>query len=251
MNPPHLTHDSLRNRHGFFGRVGGVSRTPYDSLNCGLGSDDAPASVRENRDRVRRALGADALQTCHQIHSATAIFIDAPLDHRPRADGLVTRTPGLALGALHADCTPVLFEGDGIVGACHAGWRGAVTGITDATISLMRENGATHIRAVIGPTISLQSYEVGEDFRTAAMTHAPDTEPFFRDTPSGDRPWIGEGLHFDLPAYVAHRLAREGVEVAILDACTYAEPDRYFSYRYNTHHGIADYGRNISAIVLT
>ena len=247
---PHATHSSLQNPHGFFGRRGGVSDPPYDSLNCGLGSDDDPANVRENRDRVRRTLGADALQTCHQIHSATALFIDAPLDHRPRADGLVTRTPGLALGALHADCTPVLFEADGIIGACHAGWRGAVTGITDATVALMREHGASDIRAVIGPTISLQSYEVGEDFRTEALAHDPDAAPFFHAEPSGSRPWIGSGLHFDLPAYVAHRLTRAGVAVADLDLCTYAAPQAFFSYRYNTHHGIEDYGRNISAVML-
>ena len=251
---PHETAPQLRNPHGFFGRRGGVSMGPYTSLNCGLGSDDHTQNVRENRERVRGQIGADDLQTCHQVHSATALFIDTPLEHRPKADGLVTMTPGLALGALHADCTPVLLEADGMVGACHAGWRGAVSGITEATVALMRQHGAREIRAVIGPTISLESYEVGEDFRESALAQSPDSEAFFHDAPrarpQNDRPWIGDRLHFDLPAFVQHRLETQDVEVTRLELCTYAAPTRYFSYRYNAHHGLGDYGRNISAIAL-
>ena len=253
----------LRNPHGFFGRHGGVSEDVYASLNCGFGSDDDPARVKTNRGLVRERLGADALQTCHQIHSADAVFVSEPVE-RPEADGLVTTTPGLALGVLHADCAPVLLESKSghVVGACHAGWRGAVAGITDATVALMREHGAMRIRAVVGPCIGLRSYEVGEDFRMAAMEADPETEDFFRmpskplnrwfriRPPQRHSAWIGDGLHFDLPGYVAHRLDRVGVDVRSRAFDTYAGRKTFFSYRRNTHEGVADYGRNISAICI-
>ena len=259
MTPPHIKGANLDTaRHGFFGCKGGVSSGIYSSLNCGLGSDDEPGAVASNRGRVCQALDARHLQTCHQIHSADAVFVNEPVTS-PRADGLVTQTPGLALGALSADCAPVLLSAKGMVGACHAGWRGAVGGILDSTVSLMREHGAKDIYAQVGPCISLESYEVGDDFRDTVL----DLDPLAREhfhTHAGDwrdterrpgRPWVGDGWHFDLPGYVVARLHR--LEVSALDSghCTYADPERYFSYRYNTHHGIGDYGRNISAIVLS
>ena len=252
MSPPRRRMSSrLRNPHGFFGRHGGVSEGVYRSLNCGFGSDDDPARVKTNRGLVRERLGADALQTCHQIHSADAVFV-SELVERPKADGLVTTTPGLALGVLHADCAPVLLESKSghVVGACHAGWRGAVAGITDATVALMREHGAMRIRASVGPCIALASYEVGEDFREAALAADPEAEAFFhtaKPRPSLAK-WVGSGVHFDLPRYVVHRLERAGVEAGWRGGDTYASPSRYFSYRRNQHDGIADYGRNISAI---
>ena len=244
----------LRSPHGFFGRHGGVSEGVYASLNCGFGSGDDPARVKINRGLVRERLGADVLQTCHQIHSAKAVFV-SELAGSPKADGLVTTTPGLALGVLHADCAPVLLESRSgeVVGACHAGWRGAVAGITDATVALMRERGAMRIRASVGPSIALASYEVGEDFREAALAADPEAEAFFhtrRPRPSLAR-WVGEGVHFDLPRYVVHRLERAGVEAAWRGGDTYASPARYFSYRRNLHEGVEDYGRNISAISVT
>ena len=248
----------LRVPHGFFGRRGGVSTGVYDSLNCGFGSDDDPAAVTGNRRRVTDQLGADSLQTCHQIHSARAVFVEAPVQ-RPEADGLVTTTPGLALGVLSADCAPVLLQGaDGrVVGACHAGWRGAVAGVTDATVALMRERGAMRIRAVVGPCIGPWSYEVGEDFREAALAADPDANDFLLQRPRPTarvlRPfgkWIGDDIHFDLPGYVAHRLDRAGVDVRRRHVDTYASPRAFFSYRRNTHEGVADYGRNISAICI-
>ena len=251
ISPPHLTHPSLRSRHGFFGSRGGVSQGMYASLNCGFGSDDAPANVAENRNRVRASLRADALQTCHQVHSSRAVLVDAQ-GECPEADGLVTTTPGLALGTLSADCAPVLLESaDGaVVGACHAGWRGAVAGITDATVELMRERGARGIRAVVGPSISLESYEVGGDFQRAVLEQDAGAGAFFHLAPAGARPWVGEGVHFDLPNYVVARLRRLGVEAEWVGACTYTEGDRWFSYRRNTHRGLRDYGRDLSAIVI-
>ncbi|MEM7729037.1 MAG: peptidoglycan editing factor PgeF [Pseudomonadota bacterium] len=233
----------LRAPHGFWGRAGGVSPSPWDSLNCGLGSKDDPARVRENRDRVRRWLGAEGLQNCWQTHSATAHFIDAPLTERPKGDGLVTRTPGLAIAALAADCVPVLLEDfdKGVVGACHAGWRGAVGGILDATVSLMREHGATAIRAAIGPCIGPESFEVQADFRKAALSADPATKDFFIQR---------DGMYFDLPAYVAARLSGLGVDAVVSGMDTYTAPDTLFSYRLSQHTGQSDFGRNISAIML-
>ncbi|WP_298912153.1 peptidoglycan editing factor PgeF [uncultured Algimonas sp.] len=241
----HRVHHSahLRVPHGFWGRAGGVSPPPWDSLNCGLGSEDARSNVEENRDRVRRWLGAAALQNCWQTHSATAHLIDAPLPERPKGDGLVTRTPGLALAALAADCVPVLWEDAeaGVVGACHAGWRGAVGGILEATHDLMVRQGARDIRAAIGPCIGPRSFEVRSDFETAVLDQDRDADAFFVR---------GGKLHFDLPAYVRARLAKLGVEAAPSRHDTYAEPDRLFSYRHSLHNGKSDFGRNISAIML-
>ena len=246
---PHIT-GGLRSPHGFFGRRGGVSEGALDSLNCGYGAQDDPDNVDENRMRVVNAIGAEALQTCYQIHSAKAVFVTC-VGERPEADGMVTTTPGLALGALSADCAPVLLESaDGkVIGACHAGWRGAVGGITDATISLMREHGAEAIRAVVGPCISQPSYEVGEGFRAEAIAMDAGAEPFFA-TQAPDAEWLGREVHFDLPGYVVARLREASVEARALGLCTYREEADYFSYRRNTHRGLSDYGRNIAAICI-
>lgn len=229
--------------HGFWGRSGGVSPAPWDSLNCGLGSDDKPERVIENRDRIRGWLGANSLQNCWQTHSSTVHFIDAPLTERPKGDGLVTKTPGLAIAALAADCVPVLWEDAeaGIIGACHAGWRGAVGGILEATHATMVEHGAKTIRASIGPCIGPQSFEVQSDFETAVLDQDADAADFFLRT---------DKLRFDLPRYVANRLSNLGVQTDLANIDTYTRSDQLFSYRYSQHHGLDDFGRNLSAIVI-
>ena len=240
--------------HGFFTRRGGVSGSIYASLNCGLGSRDNTADVKENRARVAGILGAapDRLLTASQQHSPRAFIADAPWDPEsaPEADAIVTVTPGLAIGVLTADCAPVLFcDGTArVVGAAHAGWRGALSGILDATIEAMEKLGAHRERivAVIGPAISQKAYEVGGDFRDRLLVEEPGSAAFFADDESSGEP------HFDLPGYVADRLARSNVgAIADLGLCTYCDETRLFSYRRSQHHGEPDYGRQISAILLT
>ncbi len=240
-------------RHGFFGRTGGVSSGLYSSLNCGLGSKDERTNVLENRDRVARALGTtgDRLLTCYQIHSAEAVIVDKAWgsEGQPRADALVTNTPGLAIGALAADCTPIIFADPKarVIGAAHAGWKGAKIGIAEATIAAMEKLGARReaITAAIGPCISQVNYEVGPEFEAGFLADSPENARFFTI------PRPGAKAHFDLPGYVASRLAAAGVgRVERLDACTYAADSRFFSFRRTTHRGEADYGRQISAIVL-
>jgi YfiH family protein len=240
--------------HGFFTRRGGVSGSIYASLNCGFGSRDNTADVKENRARVAGVLGAapDRLLTAAQQHSPCAFIADAPWDpdSAPEADAIVTVTPGLAIGVLTADCAPVLFcDGTArVVGAAHAGWRGALSGILDATIEAMEKLGARRERivAVIGPAISQKAYEVGGDFRDRFLAEEPGSAAFFADDESSGEP------HFDLPGYVAHRLARSSVgAIADLGLCTYCDETRLFSYRRSQHHGEPDYGRQISAILLT
>lgn len=238
--------------HGFLGRRGGVSRGVVEGLNAGLGSADDPASVTENRNRaVAAVLPGARLTTAYQVHSADAVTVIAPFDDRlrPRADALVTDRPGLVLGIVTADCAPVLFADAeaGIVGAAHAGWRGALHGVTDSTVSAMEMLGARRdrISAAIGPCIARASYEVDAAF-VAQFTEAdPANERFF----VGHRPGHAR---FDLEAYVIHRLFLAGVrwiEATGLD--TYADPARFFSYRRATHRGEADYGRQLSLIGLT
>ena len=263
---PHTTHPSLGASHGFFTRNGGVSEGIYASLNCGYGAKDDPAdNVAENLDIVRRELGAERILTLSQIHSDRFIHaedFDGWGREPIRADGFVCRTPGIAIGVLSADCAPVLFHDAkaGVIGACHAGWRGALDGITDTTLDGLFSLGATPetLRAVVGPCISLPSYEVGEEFRDRFLSLDPSSSRFFSDVPHDDTsgpgeptPWVGSNWHFDLKAYVAARIRLAGVECAVLGACTYAAPESYFSHRYNKHRGLKDYGRNISAIVLT
>lgn len=232
--------------HAFLGRTGGVSSGLFDSLNVGLGSGDDPAAVRENRRRAARALGQpDALATVRQVHSARAVIVARPVadDERPQADALVTHVPGLALGVLTADCAPVLLADRqaGVVAAAHAGWKGAVGGVIEQTVATMEELGAERhrIAAAIGPTISQFSYEVGAEFdaHVPARFLAPGIAP--------DRRW------FDLEGFVAERLAASGVgQVERLATDTYADAERFFSFRRATHRGEADYGRQIALIML-
>jgi polyphenol oxidase len=239
-------------RHGFFNRHGGVSQGIYASLNCGLGSRDDTAAVLENRARVARHLHAATVLTAHQIHSPTALVVTKawPEAERPRADALVTATPGIALGVLAADCTPVLFADPvaGVVAAAHAGWRGAIGGVLESTIAGMEGLGARreNIRAAVGPCIGPEAYEVGWDFERDFLARDADSRPFFSRPSPEARP------HFDLPGYALHRLQRAGLEHASsCTACTYSRTDDFFSYRRSQARGDIDYGRQISAIVLT
>lgn len=241
-------------RHAFFTRTGGVSSALYASLNGGLGSRDDPDNVRENRARMAASLGVEPgqLVTAYQVHSADVVVAEKTWtrEQSPRADAIVTRVPGLAVGATSADCGPVLFADPkaGVVGAAHAGWKGALGGILEATIDALEQLGASRRRlvAAIGPLIRQPHYEVGPDFlaRFAAAEHG--SERFFQ--PSSR---TGHAL-FDLPGFIAFRLARAGiVHIEDLGLCTYAEPERFFSYRRSTHRSEADYGRHVCAITLT
>lgn len=239
-------------RHGFFTRNGGVSRGIYAGLNCGFGSNDEPENVAENRVLVARHLSAArTVLTVHQIHSSLCVTVDGdiPRAELPKADGLVTATPGLVIGALAADCAPVLFADPEaqIIGAAHAGWRGAVGGILEATITGMEKLGARRasIHAAIGPCINQASYEVGAEFETDLVAQNPRNTAFFARIGTNPRP------HFDLPGYVAARLALAGIgQVERQTPCTYAHESLFFSYRRATHRKQSDYGRQISAIVL-
>jgi purine-nucleoside/S-methyl-5'-thioadenosine phosphorylase / adenosine deaminase len=239
--------------HGFFTRLGGISEGIYTSLNCGPGSRDDADNVTENRARVAGLLGvgADRLVTVFQKHSNMAAVAKTPWtrDKAPEADAVVTATPGLAIGILTADCAPVLLcdPEARVIGAAHAGWRGALAGIVEATVEAMRGLGAEppRIRAAIGPAISQGAYEVGEDYKAQFLAQEPESEAFFATDEGSGEP------HFDLPGYVAERLARAGVgETLDLGLCTYYDETRLFSYRRSQHHGEDDYGRQISAIVL-
>jgi YfiH family protein len=238
-------------KHGFFTRQGGVSEGLYASLNCGLGSRDARDAVFENRRRVAAHLGVppDFMVNGYQVHSAEVAVAETPWrpGQAPHVDALVTRTPGLALAVSTADCAPVLFADPdaGVVGAAHAGWKGALTGVLDATLRAMERLGAERARVVaaIGPAISGASYEVGPEFRERFLSADPGNEAFFRN---------GERLRFDLPAYVAVRLMGLGIrEVEDVALCTYRDEARFFSFRRATHRREPDYGRLFSAIVLT
>lgn len=239
--------------HGFFTREGGVSPGIYNSLNCGFGSSDDRDNVAENRARVSRELGArQPVSTVYQVHSASVQTITEPVDAAavPQADALVTATPGVPIGILTADCVPVLFADPqaNVIGAAHAGWKGALTGILENTIRTMEELGAdrSQVIAVAGPAISASAYEVGPEFRERFTGHAPKNAGFFR--PSGRD---GHAM-FDLPSYAIDRLRAFGVKNAqALGECTYEDGERFFSYRRKTHKQEPDYGRQISAILLT
>lgn len=240
--------------HAFFTRQGGVSDGPYASLNGGVGSRDAAAAVAENRRRMAEALGVtpERLLVPYQIHSADAVVVDGPWapDDRPRCDGLATRTPGLALGVTGADCGMVLLaDADaGVIGAVHAGWKGALGGVLGATVDAMASLGARRdaITAVLGPSIAQDSYEVGLDFRERFVAADGAFERFFRRS---DRDGHAQ---FDLHGFIVARLSAAGVGQAIdLGLDTYADEARFFSYRRMTHRGEPDYGRLVSAIALT
>jgi YfiH family protein len=237
--------------HGFLGRRGGVSTGVCAGLNVGLGSGDDKDAVRTNRRLAVEAVAPSAaLVTLHQVHSPNAIqvFGSYPDDARPHADAMVTDRPGLALGILTADCTPVLFADveAGVIGAAHAGWKGALGGVVGATVAEMKKLGARHerIAAAVGPTIAQPSYEVDEAFFARFAAAEPANAHFF----SPGRP----GRHqFDLEGYVLSRLAEAGItRVEALGLDTYADPDRFYSYRRSTHRGEPDYGRQISLIAL-
>jgi YfiH family protein len=240
-------------RHGFFTRQGGVSRGLYASLNCGQGSKDDAVAVIENRARVAAHLGSasDDVQTVYQIHSATPRIVDRLVSREalPQGDALVTRTRGLVLGILTADCAPVLFADAeaGVVGAAHAGWRGALGGVLEATITAMESLGAERSRifATLGPTIGPQSYEVGPEFVAAFEASDPGNRRFFT-IPKGRTT-----THFDLPAFVMDRLSQLSLRKTEAQApCTYENESMFFSFRRATHRKEPDYGRQISAIVV-
>lgn len=237
-------------RHGFFGRAGGASSGVFQGLNCGYGSSDQHEAVTINRGRAAAALGVDpeALVGVHQVHSADVVTVGAPGAPLAKADALVTATPGVALSVLTADCQPVLL-GDaeaGVVGAAHAGWKGALAGILEHTVAAMEALGArrARIHAVIGPAISQRAYEVGPEFFETFMDEDPAHGRFFVNG-TGDR------LLFDLPGFGLHRLRAAGVGHAEWTRhCTYGDPARFYSYRRSVHAREADYGRLIAAIRL-
>ena len=244
-----ITSDTLAPvRHGFFTRKGGASSGVFRGLNCGGGSSDQAEIVKINRARVAESLASEALVGVHQVHSADVVTISEAGDGGGKADGLVSKTPGLTLSVLTADCQPVLFADAeaGVIGAAHAGWRGALDGVLEATIDAMEQLGAdrTRIAAVIGPSISQRAYEVGPEFLDDFMADDPDNARFFANG-QGDR------YQFDLPSYGLHRLRNAGVgDASWTGHCTYSDADRFFSYRRSTHAGEADYGRLISTIQL-
>lgn len=240
-------------RHAFFTRDGGVSQGLYSTLNGGTGSNDAPAKVVENRSRMAAALGVtpDCFLTAYQIHSPDVVTIDRPWapQERPRADAIVTGTRGLGIGVTTADCGPVLFADSeaGVVGAAHAGWRGAFTGVLEATVAAMEACGASRARivAVLGPTIRQPNYEVGPEF--VARFEAADAANLRFFAPSLR---AGHAM-FDLPGFIVARLGEAGIgRIEDVGCCTYADPMRFFSYRRSTHVREPDYGRHVNAIAL-
>lgn len=246
-----LTADSLSPlRHGFFTRKGGASSGIFKGLNCGTGSSDQAGAVAVNRARVAEAMQVpnERLITVHQVHSSDVLTVDGPVMAPTNADAMVTATAGVALAILTADCQPVLF-GDtqaGVIGAAHAGWRGALDGVLEATVEAMVKLGASreNISAVVGPSISQAAYEVGPEFFDNFLRAAKDNARFFKD---GD----GDRKMFDLPAYGLHRLQCAGVGHAEWTRhCTYSDAGRFYSYRRTSHAKEADYGRLVSVIRL-
>ena len=235
--------------HGFFTRRGGASSGVFEGLNCGPGSSDQTEIVNINRARVASAMDvpAEKLLTVHQAHTPDVAVVTAPIaGDKPVADAMVTNVPGLALAILTADCQPVLFSDDdaGVIGAAHAGWRGALDGVLESTVDAMIDLGARRdsIKAAIGPSISQRAYEVGPEFLDTFLAAHSDNSRFFANG-AGDR------MLFDLPAYGLHRLREAGIGGAEwIRHCTYSDPQRFFSYRRSTHAREADYGRLISVI---
>ncbi len=243
-------------RHGFFTRAGGISSGLYTSLNCGLGSSDDKSLVLENRRRIGEHLGGSdefggGVVTLYQEHGTAAFEVSRPpsRDALPHADAVVSVTPGLVIGVLTADCAPILLAdaGAGVVAAAHAGWRGAFNGIVESAVREMERLGARreHISAAVGPCISQSAYEVGPEFEATFLTQNPANSAFFSRKDAGAR------SHFDLSGFVAKRLAEAGVgNIENLSLCTNENESLFFSYRRKTHRGEADYGRQISAIVV-
>ncbi len=238
-------------RHAFFTRPGGISKGIYEGLNVGIGSNDDPLKVMTNRKMAAEFLGAEAenLVTLYQVHSPEVLIVEKPLNgERPKADGLVTNKPGLVLGVLTADCGPVLFADQeaGVIGACHAGWKGATGGVLESTLETMNRLGAknSNITAILGPTISPDNYEVGPEFIDRLITLATNNAQWI-----GPSENAGHGM-FDLPGYIVDRLKKSGVSSAWTGQCTYADELNFFSYRRTTHRGEPDYGRQLSAICI-
>jgi YfiH family protein len=241
-------------RHAFFTREGGVSGGIYASLNSGIGSNDDAAAVTENRARMAKALGVDAerLLTAFQIHSPNVVVVEEPwtVENRPRADAIVTRTPGLAIGVSTADCGPLLFADPKarVIGAAHAGWRGAFTGVIEGTIAAMEALGADRSRMTValGPLIRQRNYEVSQSFVDEFVRTDESYARFF-----GPAARPGRAM-FDLPGFIASRIAQTGIgQFEDIGLCTYADPDRFYSYRRSTHRSEPDYGRHVNAIVLS
>jgi polyphenol oxidase len=240
-------------RHAFFTREGGVSGGLYSSLNGGVGSHDSPDHVAENRARMAAVLAVspDRLLTVYQIHSPNVVVAEGPwaAADRPRADAIVTRQPGLAIAVSTADCGPILFADAraGVIGAAHAGWRGALTGVAEATIEAMERLGAVRdqIRAALGPMIRQQSYEVGPDLMARFAAEDAGSDRFFAPAARDNH------AQFDLGGYIASRLTRAGIrQIEDVGLCTYADPARFFSFRRATHRAETDYGRHVNAIAL-
>jgi YfiH family protein len=236
--------------HGFFGRQGGASSGVFAGLNCGQGSTDQAEAVTINRARVALALNVapESLVGVHQVHSPDVVTVENASQVRPRADALVTRVPGIALSILTADCQPVLFADAeaGVIGAAHAGWKGTLNGVLEATLSAMEALGAkaSRVHAAIGPTISQRAYEVGPEFMDQVLAEDPRAARYFANG-------MGDRYLFDLPGYGLQRLRQAGVAEAVWTRhCTYSDPSRFFSYRRSVHAREADYGRLIAAIRL-
>jgi polyphenol oxidase len=245
----HALLDSEAVRHGFFTRKGGVSAGIYEGLNVGSGSNDAPQSVAENRRRAAKFMNpqCEAVITPWQVHSPDAVIVDGPFrGEKPKADGIVTATPGLVIGVVTADCGPILFSDPKacVIGAAHAGWKGALDGVLENTIATMEKIGARRadIRAVLGPSISQGNYEVGEEYVANFVARDPDFQRFFAESHRSRH------AMFDLRAFTLHRLEEAGIECAMTDDCTYADEENFYSYRRATHRKEADYGRQLSAI---
>ncbi|MBL1435253.1 MAG: peptidoglycan editing factor PgeF [Rhodobacteraceae bacterium] len=247
LNPVTLTH-ILSARHGFFTRHGGVSTGIFASLNCGYGSPENHELITQNRALIATDVGAapERLYSVTQPHSADVLTINTPEDYAEgiKADAMVSKGENIALGVLTADCAPVLFQDAkaGVIGAAHAGWRGAFGGVLEATMEAMRALGATNINAVVGPCISQKNYEVGPEFLETFVDENPDYSRFFINAPK-------EKYLFDLPTFTLHRLRQAGVaEAEWTGHCTYAAPDTFYSYRYSQHNNLPSYGRMLSVI---
>lgn len=229
--------------YGFFSRQGGISKDEiYKGLNCGFGSKDNPENVEENRARVAKKVGAEIenLLGPYQVHSNKVVKVGEPFAERPNADALVTNKPNLALSVLTADCAPVLFFANGVIGAAHAGWKGALSGVLDNTIKAMQELGANDISACVGPCIGPKSYEISEEFKENFLKDSPQSAHFF-----------SKDNYFNLPEYCAWRLKNNGLEkIYVIKKDTYKHEEECFSYRRTTHRGESDHGRQISAIML-
>ena len=239
-SPPCLRATALAAPHGFFTRLGGVSRGPFASLNCSLSGADAGEAVLENRARAVAAIGAPVLVGLTQVHGADVALVEEPwaTGAGPRADAMVTRRPGIGLGIVTADCAPVLFAGPGVVGAAHAGWRGALGGILEATLAAM---GPGPITAIVGPCIGPASYEVAADLRDAVLTRDARDARFFVE--AGPLHWL-----FDLPGYCAARLTAAGATAQVLAADTLPDAERFFSHRRRTLAGGGLIGHQISIV---